>query len=112
MTVTGLAEDAKWKGLKEHFSTVGPVVFADIKEGEGVVEFEKEDDMLEAIKKFDDTEYMEKTISVKEAPPKPKEKPKEEPKEEDSKAEDAEGGDADGDGEKDDAPAEEDKNED
>ena len=56
--------------------------------------------MLEAIKKFDDTEYMEKTISVKEAPP----KPKEEPKEEDSKAEDAEGGDADGDGEKDDAP--------
>lgn len=106
VTITGLHDEARWKALKEHFATVGPVVFADIKENEGVVEFEKEDDMLEAIKKFDDTEYMEKTIGVKEAPPKPKEEPKEE--EEESKPAETEGGDGDGDGEKDAAPAEDD----
>lgn len=74
--VSGLPEEAKWRGLKEHFATVGPVVFADIKDGEGVVEMEKEDDMLEVIRKFDDSEYLGANIKVVEAPPKPKEEEK------------------------------------
>jgi arginine/serine-rich splicing factor 1/9 len=71
VTVTGFAEGTKWRNLKEHFATVGPVVFADIKNDEGVVEFEKEEDMLEAIKKFDDSEFVEKVLKVVQAPPKP-----------------------------------------
>jgi len=71
VNVKGLPEGSKWRNLKEHFATAGTVIFCDIKEGEGVVEFEKEEDMLEAIKKFDDTEYENVKISCEEAPKKP-----------------------------------------
>ncbi len=76
VVVKGLPEGSKWRNLKEHFATVGAeVVFCDIlrDSGDGLVEFEKEEDMLAAIKKFDDTEYESVTIKCEQAPEKPKE---------------------------------------
>ena len=57
------------------------VIFCDILKdsGEGLVEFAKEDEALEAIKKFDDTEYESVTIKCEQAPPKPVEEASEAP---------------------------------
>ena len=74
VVVKGLPEGSKWRKLKEHFATAGAeVIFCDILKdsGEGLVEFAKEDEALEAIKKFDDTEYESVTIKCEQAPPKP-----------------------------------------
>ena len=80
--VKGLPEGSKWRKLKEHFATAGAeVIFCDILKdsGEGLVEFAKEDEALEAIKKFDDTEYESVTIKCEQAPPKPVEEASEAP---------------------------------
>ena len=82
VVIKGLPEGSKWRNLKEHFATAGgEVIFCDILKdsGEGLIEFNKEEEALEAIKKFDDTEYESVTIKCEQAPPKPVEEAAEAP---------------------------------
>jgi arginine/serine-rich splicing factor 4/5/6 len=56
--ITGLPRRCSWQDLKDFTRKVGDVVFADInKYGEGIVDFSNRDDMENAIKNLDDTEF-------------------------------------------------------
>lgn len=57
VVISGLPPSASWQDLKDHMRQAGPVGFADAKNGEGLVEYETEDDMLYAIKKLDRSEF-------------------------------------------------------
>lgn len=56
--VTGLPNSGSWQDLKDHMREAGDVCFADTyKDGTGVVEFLRSDDMKYAIKKLDDSRF-------------------------------------------------------
>ncbi|KAI6177927.1 Peptidase S1 domain-containing protein [Aphelenchoides fujianensis] len=51
--ISGLPTSGSWQDLKDHFREFGDVLFADVtRNGDGVVEFAKEDDAKYAIKKM------------------------------------------------------------
>lgn len=56
--VTGLPNSGSWQDLKDHMREAGDVCFADTyKDGTGVVEFLRNEDMKYAIKKLDDSRF-------------------------------------------------------
>lgn len=64
--VTGLPNSGSWQDLKDHMREAGDVCFADTyKDGTGVVEFLRSDDMKYAIKKLDDSRFRSHEVSGK-----------------------------------------------
>uniref|UniRef100_A0A1B0CY47 RRM domain-containing protein n=1 Tax=Lutzomyia longipalpis TaxID=7200 RepID=A0A1B0CY47_LUTLO len=58
VVVTGLPPSGSWQDLKDHMREAGDVCFADTyKDGTGVVEFLRHEDMKYAIKKLDDSRF-------------------------------------------------------
>lgn len=58
LLVTGIPLSGSWQDLKDHMREAGDVVYADVyRDGTGVVEFSKRDDMKYALKKLDDTKF-------------------------------------------------------
>lgn len=56
--VIGLPPSGSWQDLKDHMREAGDVCFADaFKDGSGVVEFLRYEDMKYAIKKLDDSRF-------------------------------------------------------
>jgi len=56
--VTGLPPTGSWQDLKDHMREAGDVCFADVyKDGVGVCEYVKYEDMKYALKKLDDTKF-------------------------------------------------------
>jgi arginine/serine-rich splicing factor 1/9 len=54
----GLPPSGSWQDLKDHMREAGDVYFAEVyKDGTGVVEFARQDDMKYAIKKLDDSRF-------------------------------------------------------
>ncbi|KAJ3336380.1 hypothetical protein HDU93_002936 [Gonapodya sp. JEL0774] len=69
IVIENLSPSVSWQDLKDHFRRAGEVTFADAhkeKEGVGFVEFSHPDDMREAIRKFHDTEFKGRIISIQE----------------------------------------------
>jgi len=56
--VTGLPPTGSWQDLKDHMREAGDVCFADVfKDGTGVCEYVRYEDMKYALKKLDDTKF-------------------------------------------------------
>lgn len=56
--VTGLPPTGSWQDLKDHMREAGDVCYADVfKDGTGVCEFVRYEDMKYALKKLDDTKF-------------------------------------------------------
>lgn len=57
--VSGLPKSCSWQDLKDFMRKAGDVVYTDVngEAGEGVVEFSNREDMEEAVRKLDDTEF-------------------------------------------------------
>jgi len=56
--VTGLPFSGSWQDLKDHLREAGDVCYADVfKDGTGVAEFVRREDMKYAIRKLDDTKF-------------------------------------------------------
>lgn len=56
--IAGLPPSGSWQDLKDHMREAGDVCFADsFKDGSGVVEFLRYEDMKYAIKKLDDSRF-------------------------------------------------------
>ncbi|KAK1160096.1 UNVERIFIED_CONTAM: hypothetical protein FKN15_045482 [Acipenser sinensis] len=56
--VTGLPPSGSWQDLKDHMREAGDVCFADVqRDGEGVVEFLRREDMEYALRRLDRTEF-------------------------------------------------------
>lgn len=63
--VSGLPPSGSWQDLKDHMREAGDVCFADTyKDGTGVVEFLRLDDMKYAIKKLDDSRFRSHEVCV------------------------------------------------
>lgn len=58
MIFTGLPPTGSWQDLKDHMREAGDVCYADTyKDGTGMVEFLRYEDMKYAIKKLDDSRF-------------------------------------------------------
>ena len=56
--VTGLPPTGSWQDLKDHMRDAGDVCYSDVfKDGTGVVEYLKREDMKYALKKLDDSRF-------------------------------------------------------
>ncbi|XP_070618355.1 serine/arginine-rich splicing factor 9 [Erythrolamprus reginae] len=56
--VSGLPPSGSWQDLKDHMREAGDVCYADVqKDGMGVVEFLRKEDMEYAVRKLDDTKF-------------------------------------------------------
>lgn len=63
--VTGLPSSGSWQDLKDHMREAGDVCFADTyKDGTGVVEFLRHEDMKYAIKKLDDSRFRSHEVRI------------------------------------------------
>lgn len=62
--VTGLPPTGSWQDLKDHMREAGDVLFTDVfKDGTGVVEYSKYDDMKFALKQLDDSKFRSHEVS-------------------------------------------------
>lgn len=67
--VSGLPPSGSWQDLKDHMREAGDVCFADTyKDGTGVVEFLRHEDMKYAIKKLDDSRFRSHEVSRNQIP--------------------------------------------
>ena len=58
MMVTGLPPSGSWQDLKDHMRDAGDVCYSDVfKDGSGVVEYMRREDMKYALKKLDDSRF-------------------------------------------------------
>lgn len=56
--LAGLPPTGSWQDLKDHMREAGDVCYADVfKDGTGVVEFLRREDMKYAVRKLDDTKF-------------------------------------------------------
>jgi len=56
--ITGLPPSGSWQDIKDHMREAGDVCFADVyKDGTGVVEFSRHDDMKYALRKLEDSKF-------------------------------------------------------
>ncbi|XP_053436452.1 serine/arginine-rich splicing factor 1-like [Nycticebus coucang] len=56
--VTGLPPSGSWQDLKDHMREAGDVCYADVyRDGTGVVEFVRKEDMTYAVRKLDNTKF-------------------------------------------------------
>lgn len=61
----GLPPTGSWQDLKDHMREAGDVCFADVqRDGEGVVEFLRREDMEYALRKLDRTEFRSHQVSL------------------------------------------------
>lgn len=64
VVVSGLPPSGSWQDLKDHMREAGDVCFADTyKDGTGVVEFLRHEDMKYAIKKLDDSRFRSHEVN-------------------------------------------------
>ena len=64
--VVGLPPSGSWQDLKDHLREAGDVCYADVsKDGSGVAEFMRYEDMKYAIKKLDDTKFRSHEVRLK-----------------------------------------------
>lgn len=62
--VSGLPPTGSWQDLKDHMREAGDVLFTDVfKDGTGVVEYARHDDMKYAIKHLDDSKFRSHEVS-------------------------------------------------
>ena len=62
--MAGLPPTGSWQDLKDHMREAGDVCYADVyKDGTGVVEFLRYDDMKYAVKKLDDSKFRSHEVS-------------------------------------------------
>ncbi|KAM4617382.1 serine/arginine-rich splicing factor 9-like [Discoglossus pictus] len=60
--VSGLPPSGSWQDLKDHMREAGDVCYADVhKDGMGIVEFIRKEDMEYALRKLDDTKFSLKS---------------------------------------------------
>ena len=58
VTVTGLPRTCSWQDLKDFMRKAGDVIYTDVdRDGTGIVEFSCREDMENAVRKLDDTEF-------------------------------------------------------
>lgn len=58
VVVSGLPPSGSWQDLKDHMREAGDVCYADVhKDGMGIVEFIRKEDMEYALRKLDDTKF-------------------------------------------------------
>lgn len=58
LIVTGLPPTGSWQDLKDHFRSMGDIIFADVyKDGTGSVEFSRQDHMRRALRELDDSKF-------------------------------------------------------
>lgn len=61
---SGLPSTGSWQDLKDHMREAGDVCFADVqRDGEGVVEFLRREDMEYALRRLDRTEFRSHQVS-------------------------------------------------
>ena len=61
----GLPPSGSWQDLKDHMREAGDVCFTDVfKDGTGIVEFLKYDDMKYALRKLDDSKFRSHEVSA------------------------------------------------
>jgi len=66
MCASGLPPTGSWQDLKDHMREAGDVCYADTyKDGTGMVEFLRYEDMKYAIKKLDDSRFRSHEVSYK-----------------------------------------------
>ncbi|XP_077578520.1 serine/arginine-rich splicing factor 1A-like [Stigmatopora nigra] len=58
VVVSGLPQSGSWQDLKDHMREAGDVCYADVyRDGTGVVEFVRKEDMTYAVRKLDNTKF-------------------------------------------------------
>lgn len=58
MAFSGLPPSGSWQDLKDHMREAGDVCYADVyRDGTGVVEFVRKEDMTYAVRKLDNTKF-------------------------------------------------------
>lgn len=58
ITFSGLPPSGSWQDLKDHMREAGDVCYADVyRDGTGVVEFVRKEDMTYAVRKLDNTKF-------------------------------------------------------
>lgn len=66
LACAGLPPTGSWQDLKDHMREAGDVCYADVfKDGTGVVEFLRYDDMKYAVRKLDDTKFRSHEVRQK-----------------------------------------------
>lgn len=61
----GLPQSGSWQDLKDHMREAGDVCYADVfRDGTGVVEFVRKEDMTYAVRKLDNTKFRSHEVSV------------------------------------------------
>lgn len=61
----GLPPSGSWQDLKDHMREAGDVCYADVyRDGTGVVEYVRKEDMSFAIRKLDNTKFRSHEVSV------------------------------------------------
>ena len=67
--MSGLPFSGSWQDIKDHCRDAGEVVYADVfRDGTGVVEFARKDDMRWAIDNLDNTSFRSHEVCIKETP--------------------------------------------
>ena len=62
----GLPPSGSWQDLKDHMREAGDVCFADVyRDGTGVVEFLRSEDMKYAVRKLDDSKFRSHEVCLK-----------------------------------------------
>lgn len=65
LPIPGLPPSGSWQDLKDHMREAGDVCFADVqRDGEGVVEFLRREDMEYALRRLDRTEFRSHQVSA------------------------------------------------
>ena len=63
--ILGLPQTGSWQDLKDHMREAGDVCFADVfKDGSGVCEYVRYEDMKYALKKLDDSKFRSHEVST------------------------------------------------
>lgn len=64
LVISGLPPTGSWQDLKDHMREAGDVCFADVqRDGEGVVEFLRREDMEYALRRLDGTEFRSHQVT-------------------------------------------------
>ena len=69
LSIPGLPPTGSWQDLKDHMREAGDVCYADVyKDGTGVVEFLRYDDMKYAARKLDDSKFRSHEVGLRAFP--------------------------------------------
>lgn len=65
MVLLGLPPSGSWQDLKDHMREAGDVCYADVyRDGTGVVEFVRKEDMSYAVHKLDNTKFLSHEVGL------------------------------------------------